>query len=93
MITEGFDVRGTKYKVGMEVLLPGGTDLWYITKIELGQDNKVGRLYLINNKFDMFESIQNMKNVTLTGYFKPEFSKMAKELDKRDYLDVKKNLK
>lgn len=93
MITEGFDARGTKYKVGMEVLLTGGTDLWYITKIELGQDNKVGKLYLINNKFDMFETIQNMKHITLTGYFKPEFSKMAKELDKRDGIDVKKNLK
>lgn len=93
MITEGFDARGTKYKVGMEVLLPGGADLWYITKIELGSDNKVGKLFLINSKFDMFEEIQSMRHVTLTGYFKPEFSKMAKELDKRDYWEVKKNLK
>lgn len=93
MITEGFDARGTKYKVGMEVLLPGGADLWYITKIELGTDNKVGKLFLINSKFDMFEEIQSMRHVTLTGYFKPEFSKMAKELDKRDYWEVKKNLK
>lgn len=93
MITEGFDAKGTKYKVGMEVLLPGGADLWYITKIELGPDNKVGKLYLINSKFDMFEEIQSMRHITLTGYFKPEFSKMAKELDKRDYWDVKKNLK
>lgn len=93
MITEGFDTKGTKYKIGMEVLLPGGADLWYITKIELGPDNKVGKLYLINSKFDMFEEIQSMRHVTLTGYFKPEFSKMAKELDKRDYWDVKKNLK
>lgn len=93
MTTEAYDARGTKYKVGMEVLLPGGADLWYITKIELGPDNKVGKLYLINSKFDMFEEIQSMRHVTLTGYFKPEFSKMAKELDKRDYWDVKKNLK
>lgn len=93
MITEGFDAKGTKYKVGMEVLLPGGADLWYITKIELGSDNKVGKLFLINSKFDMFEEIQSMRHVTLTGYFKPEFSKMAKELDKRDYWEVKKNLK
>lgn len=93
MITEGFDAKGTKYKVGMEVLLPGGADLWYITKIELGSDNKVGKLFLINSKFDMFEEIQSMRHITLTGYFKPEFSKMAKELDKRDYWDVKKNLK
>lgn len=92
MITEAYDVRGTKYKVGMEVMLPGGADLWYITKIELGQDNKVGKLFLINNKFDMFEEIQSMRHVTLTGYFKPEFSKMAKELDKRDYWEVKKKL-
>ena len=40
----------------------------------------------------MFEEIQSMKHVTLTGYFKPEFSKMAKELDKRDYWEVKKKL-
>lgn len=93
MTTEAYDARGTKYKVGMEVLLPGGADLWYITKIELGPDNKVGKLHLINSKFDMFEEIQSMRHVTLTGYFKPEFSKMAKELDKRDYWDVKKNLK
>ena len=92
MTTEAYDARGTKYKVGMEVLLPGGADLWYITKIELGQDNQVGKLYLINSKFDMFEEIQSMRHVTLTGYFKPEFSKMAKELDKRDYWDVKKKL-
>ena len=92
MITEAYDVKGIKYKIGMEVLLPGGADLWYITKIELGQDNKVGKLFLINNKFDMFEEIQNMKHVTLTGYFKPEFSKMVKELDKRDYWEVKKKL-
>ena len=92
MTTEAYDVRGTKYKVGMEVLLPGGADLWYITKIELGQDNKVGKLFLINSKFDIFEEIQSMKYVTLTGYFKPEFSKMAKELDKRDYWEVKKKL-
>ena len=92
MTTEAYDVRGTKYKVGMEVLLPGGADLWYITKIELGQDNKVGKLFLINSKFDMFEEIQSMKHVTLTGYFKPEFSKMAKELDKRDYREVKKKI-
>ena len=93
MTTEAYDARGTKYKVGMEVLLPGGADLWYITKIELGTDNKVGKLFLINSKFDMFEEIQSMRHVTLTGYFKPEFSKMAKELDKRDYWVVKKNLK
>lgn len=93
MTTEAYDAKGTKYKVGMEVLLPGGADLWYITKIELGPDNKVGKLHLINSKFDMFEEIQSMRHVTLTGYFKPEFSKMAKELDKRDYWDVKKNLK
>lgn len=93
MTTEAYDAKGTKYKVGMEVLLPGGADLWYITKIELGSDNKVGKLFLINSKFDMFEEIQSMRHVTLTGYFKPEFSKMAKELDKRDYWDVKKNLK
>ena len=93
MTTEAYDARGTKYKVGMEVLLPGGADLWYITKIELGTDNKVGKLFLINSKFDMFEEIQSMRHVTLTGYFKPEFSKMAKELDKRDYWEVKKNLK
>lgn len=92
MITEGFDAKGTKYKVGMEVLLPGGADLWYITKIELGPDNKVGKLFLINNKFDTFEEIQSMRHVILTGYFKPEFSKMAKELDKRDYWEVKKKL-
>lgn len=93
MTTEAYDAKGTKYKVGMEVLLPGGADLWYITKIELGSDNKVGKLFLINSKFDMFEEIQSMRHITLTGYFKPEFSKMAKELDKRDYWDVKKNLK
>ena len=93
LITEAYDVKGTKYKIGMEVLLPGGTDLWYITKIELGQDNKVGKLYLINNKFDTLEEIQSMKHVTLTGYFKPEFSKIFKELDKRDYWEVKKNVR
>lgn len=93
MTTEAYDAKGTKYKVGMEVLLPGGADLWYITKIELGSDNKVGKLFLINSKFDMFEEIQSMRHATLTGYFKPEFSKMAKELDKRDYWEVKKNLK
>ena len=92
MTTEAYDAKGTKYKVGMEVLLPGGADLWYITKIELGTDNKVGKLFLINNKFDTFEEIQSMRHVTLTGYFKPEFSKMAKELDKRDYMEVKKKL-
>ena len=92
MTTEAYDAKGIKYKVGMEVLLPGGADLWYITKIELGADNKVGKLFLINNKFDTFEEIQSMRHVTLTGYFKPEFSKMAKELDKRDYWEVKKKL-
>ena len=83
MTTEAYDVKGIKYKVGMEVSLLGSKDPWYITKIELGDDGKVGKLYLINNKFDMFEEIYNLKNVKLTGYFKPEFSKMAKELDKR----------
>ena len=93
LITEAYDTKGIKYKIGMEVLLPGGTDLWYITKIELGQDNKVGKLFLINNKFNMFEEIQSMKHVTLTGYYKPEFSKIFKELDKRDYWEVKKNVR
>lgn len=93
MTTEAYDVKGTKYKVGMEVILPGGANLWYITKIELGNDGKVGRLYLINNKFDDFTNIQSLRNITLTGYYKPEFSKIAKEVDKRDYFDVKKGLK
>jgi len=93
MTTEAYDVRGTKYKIGMEVILPGGADLWYITKIELGNDGKVGKLYLINNKFDDITNIQSLRNVTLTGYYKPEFSKIAKEIDKRDYFDVKKGIK
>ena len=90
MITEAYDEKGIKYKVGMEVMLPGGPDLWYITRIELGKDNKIGKLYLINNKFDDFTHIQSMVHVKLTGYYKPEFSKIAKELDKRDYWEVKK---
>lgn len=93
LITEAYDVKGIKYKVGMEVMLPGGADLWYIVRIELGQDNKVGKLFLINNKFNMLEEIQSMKHVTLTGYYKPEFSKIFKELDKRDYWEVKKNVR
>ena len=90
MITEAYDEKGIKYKVGMEGMLKGSSDLWYITKIELGKDNKIGKLSLINNKFDDFIQISSGAHVTLTGYYKPEFSKIAKELDKRDYMEVKK---
>lgn len=93
MITEAYDAKGIKYKVGMEVSLPSGAGLWYITKIELGGDNKVNTLFLINNTFDELITLHSLKSVILTGYFKPEFSKIAKELDKRDYFLVKKNIK
>ena len=93
MVTEAYDARGTKYKVGMEVMLPSGAGLWYITKIELGSDNKVSTLFLINNTFNELITLHSLKSITLTGYFKPEFSKIAKELDKRDYFLVKKNIK
>ena len=93
MVNEAYDSKGVKYKVGMEVMIPGGPDLWYITRIDLGEDNKVGKLYLINSKLDMFDMISNLRMVTLTGYFKPEFLKIAKDIDKREYWDVKKGLK
>jgi len=83
MIADGYDARGIKYKVGMEVKLPSGAGLWYITKIELGSDNKVSTLFLINNTFDEMITLHSLKSATLTGYYKPEFLKLAKEVEKR----------
>ena len=83
MITEAYDAKGTKYKVGMEAILGKDINKWYITGIELGDDGKVSKLYFINNKLNEMEQLTSTRNIKLTGYFRPEFVKIAKELDKR----------
>lgn len=80
MLLEAFDKKGTKYKVGMEVLVLGHINKWYIIDLDIDSTNKLNKISLINQEMNESIDIYNPDNIRLTGIYEPDIFKLKKKL-------------
>ena len=80
MVTEAYDKKAQKFKVGMQAHVFGKEGAWYIAALKTNDIGELIEITLFNS--DMAFTKSNPVSVYPTGKFEPDILKLVKKLQR-----------
>lgn len=83
MIIEAYDLKKTKFKIGMECHVFGKHGNWYIMNLKTNKSGELIEIVLVDKDLD-FIRVQSTVKVYPTGKYEGDVLRLARKLEKNN---------